>query len=220
MKQMVLFAGMFLFFTGCCDLSHASSAIQVHVAVGKVSEVAFPQKIAKVIKGGMPDSVLVEVLDRSVYLLPKTNSPADIFVTLASGESYPLSLKISAEHDVRVDVDGHVLERIPGAAKVDAMDLMKVVLRGIEPAGATLLKGGQEISFDRSGIRIIVERIYDLPHLAAYILKASNQGNNSVVIPLQQVSFPNLLAIASDQDMLLAKGQDGDATNVYMIVGK
>jgi hypothetical protein len=77
---------------------------EINVEVGKVTEVVFPQKVAKVIKGGLPDAILIEVLDSSVYLLPKAVNPPQIFVTTLSGVSYPLNLHISKEHDIKVQV--------------------------------------------------------------------------------------------------------------------
>ena len=103
---------------------------------------------------------------------------------------------------------------------MDAMDLMKDILRGVEPAGATILKGGSGLSLKDSEISLVPERIYDFPHMTAYIFKAQNLIGNSVIVPIEQISFPNLLAVTTDQDMLSPKGQEGDNTRVYLIAGK
>ena len=203
-----------------CHASHAANPMNVRVAVGKVSEVVFPEKVAKVIKGGAIDSVLVEVLDTSVYVLPKSNAPSDIFVTGISGESYPLNLIISPEHDLRVEIKGSSAHRISQDTKTDAIDLIKEVLLGREPAGATVLKSGQSMILNAGQIEMSVETIYDFPHVAAYVFKAQNLINNSVIVPIEQLSFPNLLAVASDQDMLNPQGQEGSSTKVYVIAGK
>jgi hypothetical protein len=220
MRQIFVLILVLIYISGCYKGAQAAIPMEVHVSVGKVSEVAFSEKIAKVIKGGAPDSILVEVLDNSVYLLPKTNTPADVFITGVSGESYPLKLRISAEHDVRVQVKGSSVHRLSHDVKTDAMDLIKDILRGQEPAGATVLKGGQFMSLSEGQIKMSVETIYDFPHMAAYIFKAHNLMDNSVIIPIEQMSFPNLLAVSSDQDMLKPKGQEGDTSKVYIIAGK
>ncbi|MBI4309627.1 MAG: hypothetical protein HY591_04780 [Candidatus Omnitrophica bacterium] len=218
MKRMITGALVVLWF---CPWAYAAPAsMSVHVAVGKVSEVVFPEKVAKVIKGGAADSVLVEVLDNSVYVLPKTNTPADIFVTGVSGKSYPLDLVIAAQHDIRVEVSGQNLRRISREINLNAMDLMKEILRGVEPAGATVLKNSKSMALNGGQIKMTVEVIYDFPHIAAYIFKAQNLSDNSVIVPVQQISFLNLLAVTSDQDMLKPKGEEGDNTKVYIVAGK
>ena len=203
-----------------CRLAYAAPAMEVHVAVGKVSEVVFPEKVARVIKGGAADSLLVEALDNSVYVLPKTNTPADIFVTGVSGKSYPLDLVAAGQHDIRVEVAGPLVSRVSREININAMDLMKEVLRGVEPAGATVLKSPYSMTLSDPQIKMTVEVIYDFPHIAAYIFKAQNLTDNSVIVPLQQIFFPNLLAVTCDQDMLKPEGQEGDAAKVYIVAGK
>ncbi len=194
----------------------------VHVAIGKVSEVVFPDKIANVIKGGAPDSVLVEVLEKSVYILPKTNTPADIFITTISGQSFPLSLVMATQQDVRIDIPGtsridRPIENIPNSP----MDIMKYILLGQEPPGATPLKTDEgKIFFKDAQIQCSVHHAYEFPALTAYVLEARNLTRNSIIVPVEQMLFPNLLAVASDRDMISAKGQEGDRTMVYLVVGK
>ena len=192
----------------------------VRVAVGKVSEVVFPEKVAKVIKGGVPDSVLVEVLDQSVYVMPRSNTPADIFVTGVSGRSYPLNLSIAPQHDIRVEMGGSSVLSHPAESANGAMDVMKDILAGHEPAGAAALKGGGTVLFKDSQIQLSVRSGYDLPALTGYVLEARNLTDNSVIVPVEQMAFPHLLAAASDRDMLAPKGQEGDHTMVYAVVGK
>ena len=220
MKQILIFACGLIWVSACNVPAYAAAAVKVHVAVGKVSEVVLPEKAAKIIKGGEADSVLVEVLDNSVYLLPKSNAPADVFVTCVSGESYPLNLVIAPQHDVRVQVNGPSVRSFSGEPKTNMMDLMKELLLGREPAGATVSKEGQAMIFDNGQIELTLDIMYDFPHLTAYILKAQNLIDNGVIVPLQQMSFLNLLAVASDRDMLNPKGQEGDMTKIYVITGK
>lgn len=199
----------------------AEPGTTVHVAVGKVSEVFFPEKVAKVIKGGASDSVLVEVLDQSLYLLPKSNTPADIFVTTVSGRSYPLTLTVAPQHDVKVEIGGDSVSSISPSSGNDVMDVMKDILSGHEPPGSTALKTGRaDVLFKDSQIQLHVRSGYDLPALTAYILEAKNLTDNSVIVPIEQVTFPRLLAITSDRDMIAPKGREGDSTAVYLVVGK
>ena len=203
------------------DISKQEPSTTVHVSVGKVSEVFFPEKIAKIVKGGASDSVLVEVLDQSLYLLPKSNTPADIFVTTVSGHSYPLTLTIPPRHDIKVEIGGGSISSISPNAGSNVMDVMKDILSGHEPPGSTALKVNRaDILFKDSKIQLHVRSGYDLPALTAYILEAQNLTDNSVIVPIEQVTFPRLLAITSDRDMIAPKGREGDSTAVYLVVGK
>ena len=214
---------------GASDFKDEGRATDIRVEVGKVTEVTFPEKIAKVIKGGQPDSVLVEVLGNSVYLLPKTDTPPDIFVTTTSGNSYPLNLHISQEHDIKVEV-GSSKNRQSNSSKggySDVMDLMKDLLLSREPSMATILPeagqaclSGRQVFLSNHEIKLTVDKAYELGNWKAYVLTAHNLIKNAVIIPVEQMSLPNLLAVSAEKDMLAAKGQQGDSTKVYMITGQ
>ncbi len=212
-----------------CVPAQASSkdegkARDIRVEVGKVTEVVFPDKVAKVIKGGPQDSVLIEVLDNTVYLLPKADNLSDIFVTTTTGNSYPLNLHVGSQHDIKVQVGTANHKELGISAEIGTyagvMDLMKDLLLHREPAGATLLPSKGQLFISDQKLQLKVEKSYELAGWKAYVLTAKNLMNNAVIIPLEQISLPDLLAISADQDMLAAKGQEGDAAKLYLITGQ
>ncbi|MBF0490643.1 MAG: type-F conjugative transfer system secretin TraK [Candidatus Omnitrophica bacterium] len=216
--------GVFLCFGGvqAAGAKDEGRPVEIKVEIGKVSEVAFPEKVSKVVKGGAPDSVLVEVLDHSVYLLPKTNPPADIFVTTTAGISYPLSLRISKERDIKVQV-GVFHSGSPGSSSWgygDVMDVMRDLLLKKEPAMATVLPQKGEVFLSNGQIRLTVDKAYELGRWKAYVLTARNQIKNAVIIPVQQITMPHLLAISTERDLLSARGREGDKAQVYIIIGQ
>ncbi len=194
--------------------------VDIKVEIGKVTEVVFPEKIVNVIKGGQPDSVLVEVLDNSIYLLPKTDTPAGIFVTLSSGVSYPLTLQMSSEHDIKVRVGSlnHQEENSTRGIYNDVMDLMKDLLLQKEPSMGTPLPHEGEVFLRDQNIKVSVEQAYDVGGWRAYVLMAQNLIDQAVIIPIEQMSLPNLLAVSAERDMLAARGQEHDSVRIYMIV--
>lgn len=193
----------------------------INVEVGKVSEVVFPDNVAKVVKGGEPNSILVEVLDNSLYILPKSENPADIFVTTSSGISYPLSLHLSKERDIKVQV-GPVRKPSFSTNKTysDVMGLMKDLLLQKELPMATNLNQKGQVILSNGNIQLTIDKAYELGSWKAYVLKARNISRNAVIIPIEQMILPNLLAVSADQDNLSSLGQEGDSTNVYMVVGQ
>lgn len=212
-----------------CVPAQASSkdegkARDIQVEVGKVTEVIFPDKVAKVVKGGPQDSVLIEVLDNMVYLLPKADNLSDIFITTTTGNSYPLNLHVGSQHDIKVQVGTANHKELGISPEVGTyagvMDLMKDLLLGREPAGATVLPIKSQLLLSDRKLQLKVEKGYELTGWRAYVLTAKNLMNNAVIVPLEQISLPNLLAISSDRDMLAARGQEGDTTRVYLITGQ
>ena len=226
MKKIGFLILMVTMLTSCLVPAGASSSkddaqsTNIQVEVGKVTELVFPAKVAKVVKGGVPDSVLVEVLESSVYLLPKTEEISDIFVTTVSGMSYPLTLHLGKEHDIKVKIGFHQTAKSNslGGYYLDEMDLMKDLLLHKEPTGATILPGKGQVWLANKQIELTVDTAYELSNWKAFVLNAKNLIKNEVIIPIEQVSLPNLLAISSDRDMLFPKGQEGDTTKIYMIV--
>ena len=225
MRKLIFFVLLLIGFGGCAMPAGASDVkdkvilTDVKVETGKVTEVSFPEKVAKVVKGGEPDSILVEVLDESVYILPKTDVPPDIFVTTISGDSYPLKLHIAQEHDIKIQIGNRQPNSSRGTYS-DVMDLMKDLLLNRDPVMATFLPEGGKVFLANQEIKLTVDKAYELGDWKAYVLSARNLINNAVIIPIEQMTLPNLLAVSSDQDMLSASGQSGDSTKVYMITGK
>ena len=227
MKKIALFILLLSGLSSCIlpaeatDFKKEGKPRDIQVQVGKVIEVVFPDKVAKVVKGGPSDTILIEVLDSSVYLLPKTENPPDIFVMTISGNSYPLSLHNSKERDIKVHIASFNNNRGDfSGIYTDVMDLMKDLLLQKEPAGSTVVPGGSQWLLANRHIQLRVDKAYEIADWKAYVLIAKNLMNNAVIIPIEQMSLPNLLAISSDQDMLLSKGQEGDTSRVYVIVGK
>lgn len=211
---------MVLLITFIPSCSFATEVTTVHVQVGKVSEVFFPENIAKVIKGGTADSILVEAMESSLYILPKTDKPPEVFVTGVSGQSYPLSLQISQEHDLKVEVGKARLKRSSYAGNLNVMDLMKEVLLGHVPAGATTIKLDQILELKHTPIQLKFFEAYDLPTIRVYVASAINRSPDLVVLPIESITIKGLKAITSTADTLNPTGSDGDKATVYLVVIK
>lgn len=194
-------------------------ATEIKVEVGKVSEVVFPDRVVKVVKGGAPDSILVEVMDQAVYLLPKIESPADIFVTTSSGKSYPLLLKVAVERDIKVHVGGSSKRHGQAYGYTDVMDLMKDLLLGHQPVMSTPFGTQGDVFFETEDLKLVIERAYQMNAWRAYVLKMHNLTAQELIVPIERIVLPDLLAISADKDILSAKGQQEDKTLVYVITG-
>lgn len=195
----------------------AEEVTSVHVQVGKVSEVSFPENIAQVIKGGASDSILVEVMDNSLFILPKTEAPSDVFVKGVSGKSYPINLKVSTQHDLNVVVNGNSVNSSKYQSGISAIDIMKILLQGNEPAGAVKIKVQRQIVLENSPITLDFELAYDFPQFRVYGITARNKSDRRVNVPLDQLSLENIIAAASLDDVLAPEGQARDHTTIFII---
>ena len=199
---------------------YGAESFTVHVSIGKVSEVIFPNNITNVVKGGQPDAVLIEAMDNTLFILPKKEDLPDLVISTDSKETYPLSLKLSKEHDIKLQIAND--SRISGVNEHHdlVMDIMQTLLQGGIPTQAAVIDIRKSISFEQSKIRFNVDVVYDLNNVIVYILTAHNLSMDGACVPIQEISFENLLAVASESDFLRPAGIEGDSTKIYMIIGK
>ncbi len=203
------------------SLYYDGRPLNISVASGKITEVIFPQKVAKIVKGGGADSVLIEVMDDSVFILPKNDNPADIFVTSVKGESYPLNLIMGNTHESKVKVlYAFDPSRSSNENRGDVMDLMKLLIQGRVPAGATVLQAQEQRLLSQGKIRLTLDTVFELPTLNGLVLTAENLTDSAAIVPIQDIAYPHLLAISADADTLVERSQQGSRTRIYMVVEK
>jgi hypothetical protein len=195
------------------------SAIMVNVAIGRITEVIMPEKIAKVIKGGNADSILVEVLNNSIFLLPKTSDIPDIFVVTINGQNIPLHLFINQEFNERLEIqftfsrtNQHMIPQ------QSALELMKVMMQNKVPPGAEIQTKNQELKLFNDQLKLTLKTVFDLGAMQGLIFNAENLTNNMLIIPLEQLSYPGLIMIAAQKDSLEKRASKLDSTLMYMVI--
>jgi hypothetical protein len=87
------------------------------------------------------------------------------------------------------------------------------------PKGSTE-KRTDTVVFDNGQLRLHLITVYELPQVLCYVMVVENLLNQSIIVPVQQIGFPRLLAVSSEKDLLTAKGTDGAMAKVYMVVGR
>lgn len=192
--------------------------LEVNVAVGRVTELVFPKKVARIVKGGLTDSILVEVMENSVLLLPKNDNPPDVFVTNTSGSSYPLHLVISADYQAKLRVKEAFTDDLTGKNNKSVLDLMKIMMQGRVPIQATVISSNEVRTIANGSIELKLNTTFELPRMKGLMLTATNLTDNTLILPIQSLASQGLLAIASEQDTLEAKGKIGSKTKVLMVI--
>ena len=195
----------------------AAETIDVHVAIGKVTEVDIGEDIIKVIKGGSPDSILVEVIDHFLYVLPKSSSIANLFVTTSSGKSIALNLILSQQHDIRVEAKEPRGSWRSSYTSCDVMLIMKDLLNQTFPQQATAVKVQKVIPYKDKSLEIEHTTVYMWPGCRAHVFSVRNMTTQDRLVPVTQLTLPGLLGAAALDDTLKPQGHEGDATKVFLV---
>jgi len=107
---------------------------------------------------------------------------------------------------------------------VNTIELMKALMRGEQPSGSVSSKLHHQEIFNNDKFRIVADEVYELQGGAkAFVLTFENLGSKPVVVPVEHIELPGLLAISVDSQMLEARPRDtakkpsGFSTKAYMI---
>ena len=194
-----------------------------------VMEVEFSSNIANVTKS-IPSALLqVETLGNRMFLLAKENFESQIYVVTGDNISYCLHLVVSEAKDI----PGHVKIKKPfesgempkNRTNLNTIKLMKALITGEGLSNAALSKAKNDEIFNDGSLRIVIDRIYEFPSgVKAVVLTVENLTHSPVVVPIEHIQFPGLLAISIQSQMLEAssrlayKKAVGVTTKAYMII--
>ena len=220
-----------LFLTGQVNASGASDysdAITLRLKVGMITEAEFPDKIANVTKSVSGEILQIETLGNRVFLLPRENLESQVYVVTQDNVSYCLRLVMDeAQAPTRVKIKKPLsqVNEEQGKDTVNTVELMKVLLTGRQPPGSLSSKLHPQDIFNNGKIRIIVDDAYELSNkLKAFVLTFENLMDKPVIVPIEHIELPGLLAISVDSQILEARPHDTNkkpsrhTTRAYMIV--
>ena len=200
---------------------YSGGAINVNVTAGRTTEVVFPELIAQLLRSQVPGSIDLEVKDKSLYILPKAQSKADIFVRTVSNIEIPINIVFSEKHDIRVQVsysfDNVQKNKSSGQPFNKAITLMKALIKGEDIIGATRYDVNEVVLRNKYFKATLITK-YELNNSVAMVLEIENLMNRSIITPVQHVHLKDMLAITSDLDILAPNGQADSKTNMYLIL--
>ena len=206
-----------------------SNTTRLTLAADMVMEVEFPSNIANVTKS-IPTALLqVETLGNRMFLLARENFESQVYVVTQDNLSYCLHLVVAEAKDV----PSHVKIKKPfesaseprNRTNLNTIKLMKALITGEGLSNAALSKAKNDEIFNDGSIRITIDRIYEFPSgVKAIVLTVENLRFNPVVVPIEHIQFPGLLAVSIESQMLEAashlayKKAAGVTTKAYMII--
>ena len=222
--------GMFLAKVAYAEVlpDETHDAISLKLKAGVVTEVEFPDNIANVTKSVPSQLLQIETLGSRMFLIAKENFDSPIYVITQDNISYQLHLTVTED-----EAPGHVKIKKPDEGKkntknkemANTIKLMKALLSGVgfqNVASSKLCK--QEI-FNDGSIRIVIDEIYEFSRgVKAISLTFENLTSKPMVVPIEHMELPGLLAISIESQILEARSGDIHKKNplfrakAYMIV--
>ncbi|MDD2731035.1 MAG: hypothetical protein PHW33_02820 [Candidatus Portnoybacteria bacterium] len=209
--------------------NYNDTSIPLRLKTGVITEAEFPESIANVTKGIPSVSLQVETLGNRMFLLPLENIETNIYVVTSDNVSYCLHLimdEIQAPTRIKINKRPEVLNKPEGGKAINTIELMKAILSGKMPQGSTSSKLEAREIFNNGKFRIAINEIYELPgNVKALCLTFENLTHKPVVVPIEHIELPGLLAISVESQLLEArphnpnkKDSAGYIAKAYMII--
>ena len=226
---LLIISGLFL--TEQVNISRAADSggeIPLRLKIGMITEAEFPEKIANVTKSISSESLQIETLGNRMFLLPRENLDSQIYVVTQDNVSYCLHLIMDeAEAPTRIKITKpHEAENDEKASDIaNTVELMKALLTGRQPPGAVGSKLHPKEIFNNAKLRISIDEVYEFPNnVKALCLTFENLTRKPMVVPIEHIELPGLLAISIDTQILEPRPHDTNKktsaymTKAYMVV--
>ena len=230
-KVFILLVISGLFLTGQVNISRAAdygAEIPLRLKTGMITEAEFPEKIANVTKSISSESLQIETLGNRMFLLPRENLDSQIYVVTQDNVSYCLHLIMDeAQAPTRIKITKpHEAENDEKASDIaNTVELMKALLTGRQPPGAVSSKLHPQEIFNNAKLRISIDEVYEFPNnVKALCLTFENLTRKPMVVPIEHIELPGLLAISIDTQILEPRPHDTNKktsaymTKAYMVV--
>lgn len=203
--------------------------IPLRLKTGMITEAEFPESIATVTKGVPSASLQIETLGNRMFLLPLENIETNIYVVTSDNVSYCLHLIMDEiQAPTRIKIKKHTKKPNDEQDRktLNTIELMKSLLSGRMAQGAASLNLGTREIFNNGKFRIAIDEIYDLPgNVKALCLTFENLTHKPVVVPIEHIELPGLLAISVESQLLEARSHNpnkkdsaGYIAKAYMII--
>lgn len=193
--------------------------VEVLGIVGHTNEIYFEDGISSLVRSGIKQTLTVEQMNDHLFVTPLTENPADLIILDLQGQSYKLHFVFGKGYDDKIIVKAATVKQEEGSGDNSTIGLIRDLVLNRVPKGSTEKKANGVV-FDNGQLRLHLIAVYEFPKVLAYVMVCENLLDRSIIVPVEQVNFPHLLAVSSEKDLLTAKGTDGAITKVFMVVGR
>ena len=196
---------------GVCGNGH----VVVKALVGQAVEIVLENGVGDLVRSGDPSTLKVEHTSGHLFLTPLSPLPAQVTIIDMQGQSHLVQWVFDQPADRKIVIGDCAPDDRGDKGQDAAMAFMRDLLRGRMPTGA-VKKDTDEVMFDDARVRMRAVVVYQAQKFWGYVMTVENLTAAPVPIPLQQMSFPGLLAVSSSMK-ILAQGEKG---NIYMVVAR
>ena len=230
-KLFILMIVLGLFLTEQVSASSASDysdEIPLRLKAGMITEAEFPEKIANVTKSVSSEALQIETLGNRIFLLPRENLESQLYVVTQNNVSYCLHLimdETQAATRIKIERPHQQTNEEQGKDTANTVELMKALLTGKQPVGAVSSKLHPQETFNNGKFRIIIDEVYEFSNnVKVFVLTFENLDHKPLVVPIEHVELPGLLAISVDSQILEARPHNANkktsayTAKAYMIV--
>ncbi|MDD4982028.1 MAG: hypothetical protein PHS12_04650 [Candidatus Omnitrophica bacterium] len=224
----VIFGLLAIVQAGALEVSNSNDEVSVRLKTGMITEVELPEKIANVTRSVSSTVLQIETLGNKMFLLPKENCDSQIYVVTQENVSYCLRLIMDgtqAPSRIKIEKTRETSSEKQNKDTANTLEMMKALFTGSLPLGTAGSKLHPQEIFNNGKFRMVIEEVYDLSvNAKAFVLIFENLDCKPIVVPIEHIEIPGLLAISVDSQILEAKPHDLNkktsayTTKAYMIV--
>ena len=220
-----------LFLAGQVNVSGASDysdEISLRLKAGMITEAEFPDKIANVTKSVASEILQIETLGNRIFLLPRESFDSRLYVVTQDNVSYCLHLimdETQAATRIKIKKPHQEVSTEQSRDTANTVELMKALMIGRQPPGSVSSKLHPQDIFNNAKLRITIDEVYELAGgTKAFVLTFENLVDKPVIVPIEHIELPGLLAISVDSQILEARPYNTNkkpfrhTAKAYMIV--
>ena len=220
-----------LFLAGQVNVSGASDysdEISLRLKAGMITEAEFPDKIANVTKSVAGEILQIETLGNRIFLLPRESFDSRLYVVTQDNVSYCLHLimdETQAATRIKIKKPHQEVSTEQSRDTANTVELMKALMIGRQPPGSVSSKLHPQDIFNNAKLRITIDEVYELAGgTKAFVLTFENLVDKPVIVPIEHIELPGLLAISVDSQILEARPHNTNkkpfrhTAKAYMIV--
>lgn len=201
-------------FSSMRKVEYTGELIVINTTTDKTTEVVFPTLVKHIVTNFNQTEISLEFTDKYLYIQPILAPQGNIFIITKDNTSYPLLIKNTPysrmdDKVVIVDKEYRVKQKSPDE---QSLVYMQELLTG-DVATAQIIKTNHVV-YKNPTFQITILRKYDWTKYTGYLCLVKNLTDESIVIPIQQMSLPGLKAVSIDQDVLRPK----QTTNLYLLI--
>lgn len=228
-KASILLVISGLFLVGQINISRAADPggeIPLRLKIGMITEAEFPEKIANITKSISSENLQIETLGNRIFFLARESLDSKVYVVTQDNESFCLHLimdEVRAASRIKIDKPQQQINEEEGNT-VNTVELMKALLSGRQPSGSVSSTLNHREIFNNAKLRISIDEVYEFPNnVKAFCLTFENLTRKPLVVPIEHIELPGLLAISIDTQILEPRPHDTKkktsayTTKAYMV---